>query len=480
MPRAEVARRSIGGPSTGPAARALVARDAVNVTAVCDPSFSWMNNGKGQSPCVVAAWVQAACSNGGQWNVPPISGALQYPPPSTSGDFLANACTCVLRQDVYLTIPRYFPSDKGFTLPNETAIPYWAAQNQLTHCLVAASWPNAEFSATQAQSLAQQGHPDQTGASPTSSNSPSPTPSHGKSSPIGPIVGGVIGGLAVLLLALALFMWKRHQHPSKRPNPPPPESISSGYPATSSSPRPDMTHMRGPSDSSMGYLDPSRYSDVTPLHLTPPASVLPVSPQMTLVTPSGGRRNYPAMIAPTPSAPSSFAYQNTGFISPTSPTAHSSETHLPPSLGGSTTQVHAGFGALPTASNTADVLARRFSRATAAATAVGDPSNAGSSGASPPSQRGRINPPIYTSQPGSGEVQTMAPRALDDMDVKRKQIYMTVDGEAPAQSTDRKERVEFASAPQAANREEIIMPPAQQHAQVYEHAAGDADEEPEI
>ena len=72
----------------------------------------------------------------------------------------------------------------------------------------------------------------------------------------------------------------------------------------------------------------------------------------------------------------------------------------------------------------------------------------------------------------------MAPRALDDMDVKRKQIYMTVDAEAPAQSTDRKERIEVA--PQVANREEVLMPPVQHHAQVYEQATGDGDEEPEI
>ena len=34
---------------------------AVQVTAICSPSFAWMNNGKNQSPCYVAAGVQEAC-----------------------------------------------------------------------------------------------------------------------------------------------------------------------------------------------------------------------------------------------------------------------------------------------------------------------------------------------------------------------------------------------------------------------------------
>ncbi|KAF7982443.1 hypothetical protein HWV62_28585 [Athelia sp. TMB] len=387
-----------------------------------------MTNGKGQSLCTVAAWVQAACSD---------SGRASY---------------------IYL-VPPYFPSEKGITFPSETAIPYWAAQNP-------AWWPNAEFSATQAQNLAQQGHPDQTGAS---------SPSGGKSLPVGLIVGGVLGGLAVLLIALALFLWKCSQRSSSTPAQQlPPPAGNSGHSATRSKSRPDMAHMRALSDSSIAYLDPTRYVDVTPLQFTPPAPVLPVSPQMTLVTPSGGRRNYPSMIAPTSNAPHSSTYPKPSFLTANLPTAQSSETHLPPSLGSSTSQVQIGFGPLLT-SNTAEVIARRFSRENVAAAAVNDPSNAGSSVVPPASQRARVNAPIYMSQTGSSEMRTMAPHALEVM----RQMHTRAGTEARDRSRDKNERVQFARPPHVTNRG-ILMASAQHHGQVYDRVAGDTDEEPEI
>lgn len=33
------------------------------VNANCGSQFSWMNNAKAQSPCVVAAWVEESCSS---------------------------------------------------------------------------------------------------------------------------------------------------------------------------------------------------------------------------------------------------------------------------------------------------------------------------------------------------------------------------------------------------------------------------------
>ncbi|KAF7971440.1 hypothetical protein HWV62_21212 [Athelia sp. TMB] len=478
MSRASGAHRSIGGLST---ARALVARDAVNATAFCDSSFSWMTNGKGQSPCTVAAWVQAACSDSGQWNVPPISGSQMYPAPSPSGTLPANACTCwgtwQMNCAQLISGTTYFPSEKGITFPSETAIPYWAAQNRKplypllvpkpTYLPSAAWWPNAEFSATQAQNLAQQGHPDQTGA---------PSPSAGRSLPIGLIVGGVLGGLAVLLVALALFLWKcsHRSFPTPAHQLPPP-AANSGHSATRSKSRPDMAHMRALSDSSIAYLDPTRYVDVTPLQFTPPAPVLPVSPQMTLVTPSGGRRNYPSMIAPTSNAPHSSTYPKPSFLTANLPTAQSSETHLPPSLGSSTSQVQIGFGPLLTTSNTAEVIARRFSRENVAAAATKDPSNAGSSVVPPLSQRARPNAPIYMSQSGSSEMRTMAPHALEVM----RQMHTRAGTEARDRSRDKNERVQFARPPHVTSRG-ILMAPAQHRAQVYDRVAGDTDEEPEI
>lgn len=313
------------------------------------------------------------------------------------------------------------------------------------------------------------GRPDLTGSSTASpSSTPAPTKS---SSNIGPIVGGVIGGLAVVLLALVYFtcrvVKKRRQQGAQQDNPqrkPPTPSMSvsqQSYPG-SPSPRPEMEHMRSMSDSSMAYLDPTRYADITPFSMPalPPStatmSVVPISPQMQLVTAAGGVRNYPANIAPTAQnsgpGPSSVSHPYpSSYVSPASPTAQtaqSSQSHLPPSASASASQI--GFGSLVGGGSSE----RRFSHPTndpsngSPSVSRGNAGNAGHLG-SAPSQRGRLNPPMYTTNPGSGEVQTMAPTAPDD--TKMKQVYQPV---VMTLQSDKKEDV--TRQPEAVGRPAVV------------------------
>ncbi|OBZ75505.1 hypothetical protein A0H81_04290 [Grifola frondosa] len=61
-------------------------------TAICEPSFQWMFNSLGQSPCLVAAYVQGACEPNGQWTMSSLPGPTYgYLGPTL---FQANPCTC--------------------------------------------------------------------------------------------------------------------------------------------------------------------------------------------------------------------------------------------------------------------------------------------------------------------------------------------------------------------------------------------------
>ncbi|KAG6902001.1 hypothetical protein C0995_005801 [Termitomyces sp. Mi166 len=84
---------------------------------------------------------------------------------------------------------RYFPSTEA--LPDGTGIPYYAATDPTT-------WPNQRFDLNDAREKHDEGHHDLVQSSPLA---------HESSSHLGAIVGGVIGGLAVIALASGLAFW---------------------------------------------------------------------------------------------------------------------------------------------------------------------------------------------------------------------------------------------------------------------------------
>ncbi|KIM71923.1 hypothetical protein PILCRDRAFT_489302 [Piloderma croceum F 1598] len=129
---------------------------SISVNASCLSEFSWMNNGKGQSPCVVAAWEEEPCASS-TWNIVALPPGFQYDPPNSTE---ANPCSCswatynlfaactVCQSSTdfvswgdwqyncgeFVSDTTYFPSDKNFTLPSETSIPFWAGTNHVERC----------------------------------------------------------------------------------------------------------------------------------------------------------------------------------------------------------------------------------------------------------------------------------------------------------------------------------------------------------
>jgi hypothetical protein len=92
------------------AGRTLIARGqpSVMIDANCSSAFSWMDNGKGQSPCTVAGWEQEACASTSEsgtfshykdrtehdiylaWLIPALGPGNQYDAPNAT---TANPCT---------------------------------------------------------------------------------------------------------------------------------------------------------------------------------------------------------------------------------------------------------------------------------------------------------------------------------------------------------------------------------------------------
>jgi len=156
----------------------------VSTTAVCGSDFSWAFNSLQQSPCLVAALVDAPC-NEGYWNIPALNNSDRYEPPSSSQG-TANLCTCswasynlisactdcqgfsneitswsayTLNCAGFISTTTYYPTNE--TLLADTKIPFWATTNPTT-------WPNAKYDSTTAQSISKVGQPDV--GSPTSSS----------------------------------------------------------------------------------------------------------------------------------------------------------------------------------------------------------------------------------------------------------------------------------------------------------------------
>ncbi|KAG8967553.1 hypothetical protein FRC03_009806 [Tulasnella sp. 419] len=170
--------------------------------ATCLAGSEWMNNAKGQSPCLVSAYLSAQCNNG-QWLVPALVTQGPYNPPSGQG---ANQCRC--NTVVYSLLsacsacqnglvgtwstwiqfcPPTFVTVADYPLapPVDTEIPKWA--------LVDPSKTGA-WNVTEAQAIA-------TSAKKSSGGSNT-----------GAIAGGVVGGVAGLALIGALaFLWHRRR-----------------------------------------------------------------------------------------------------------------------------------------------------------------------------------------------------------------------------------------------------------------------------
>ncbi|KDR68768.1 hypothetical protein GALMADRAFT_256619 [Galerina marginata CBS 339.88] len=236
--------------------------------ATCTLDFSWMDNAENDSPCQVAAQVNAIC-NGGNWIVPALNASFHYAlpdPASGTATFctcswasynLISACTICQNQEfasenVQFTVytancagklsNTYFPSN--ITLPSGVAIPAWAGTDPST-------WTNGLFNVSAAKATAAKDQPDLLGTTQTKGK---------KSSNVGAIVGGVIGGLVVIAAAAAVaFYMLRRQRQAPRPGPP--HSISE-----------KPLHMRSISDVTTNSGFQQGYTTLSSTPLNHPAS----------------------------------------------------------------------------------------------------------------------------------------------------------------------------------------------------------------
>ncbi|KAG2041608.1 hypothetical protein BDR03DRAFT_669108 [Suillus americanus] len=217
------------------AAAALVPRGAFAQNAACLSSFGWMNNSLGQDPCLVASYLQSACT-------PMMAGPLPpgyiYSAPSAA---TANPCECSTvtysmlsacadcQNAGYLnwsawstsctqTSIREYPMD----IPAGTKVPSWAYLNVAGGFDPVAAQNNGdlpESTATSVQTTITVTYSTTISASLTSMSTSltsssgaatgsSTTPaSDSTSSNVGAIAGGVVGGIAGAAAIIGLATW---------------------------------------------------------------------------------------------------------------------------------------------------------------------------------------------------------------------------------------------------------------------------------
>ncbi|KAF9527100.1 hypothetical protein CPB83DRAFT_856746 [Crepidotus variabilis] len=183
--------------------------------AICNLQYAWMANSDNISPCQLAANVDALC-NSGTWKIEALTPANKYYNPGQqagAGFNTATQCTCswasynlisaciacqdfpekisswgeYTQQCTGLKSSSFWPQE--IFRPSTALLPYWSTKNPT-------EWTNQKFTPNEAQTIAHEGHPD-VGNDPPDSKDDSKAP----------IVGGVVGGLAVLAAFIALAFW---------------------------------------------------------------------------------------------------------------------------------------------------------------------------------------------------------------------------------------------------------------------------------
>jgi hypothetical protein len=207
----------------------VVAR--VNVTANCTlSSFAWTFNSIGQSPCTVAAYMLATCY-AQSYTLAPLPSGYAYGGPthdysnkcecSTVGYSLVSACVECQGQKPFSwseyvanctsTLP---PSQFPNPVPDGIRVPHWAIldvtnENNWNANESHAAGDNPEYGPG-AIFAASGVYTSSASASSTGSPSPTPPPK-GSSSNAGAIAGGVVGGLAVVSIAIAAIFYLRRR-----------------------------------------------------------------------------------------------------------------------------------------------------------------------------------------------------------------------------------------------------------------------------
>ncbi|KIP11633.1 hypothetical protein PHLGIDRAFT_33323 [Phlebiopsis gigantea 11061_1 CR5-6] len=241
-------------------------------SANCLAGFDWTFNGRSQSPCLLAAYLDGAClSDPSQAFVDALAPDHHYTLPTSAADdcycntvfYSVMAACSACQDDEFLpyttwttnctnTFLQTFPE----SVPVGTAIPAWAflpiePTDNLWNLTVAKAYAAENTTEITAPSASASGSSPSasspaTSASVGSSASGTPTAvaaASSKKSNTGAIVGGVVGGVGgALLLAAALLLWFRHRRAQRRPpsaqfrQPSPPPLVATPYSPESEKP----------------------------------------------------------------------------------------------------------------------------------------------------------------------------------------------------------------------------------------------------
>ncbi|KAK7690898.1 hypothetical protein QCA50_006000 [Cerrena zonata] len=223
----------------------IVATQATNAT--CLAEFEWMTNSRGQSPCLVAAYLLTPCYDDpmdafinnlpedSHYTIPTPSSASTCNCASVYYSMLQACAVCQNRQsDVWSTwatsCPTTYQTVYPHNIPSGTSVPAWAYLDVTR---------GDNFNATAAKALADTNPPESTStsgpsgavtslSSSTTSDSPlsppsivlGPTGRGDSKSQAGAIAGGVIGGLVGLVIVILAFWYYRKQvgNPSQAPS----------------------------------------------------------------------------------------------------------------------------------------------------------------------------------------------------------------------------------------------------------------------
>ncbi|KAJ7680650.1 hypothetical protein DFH06DRAFT_425574 [Mycena polygramma] len=248
-----------------------------STNASCSASFAWADNSRGQSPCLVAAYLGSVCNSDGLFIVPGLATGGLYEGPTLAQ---ANACGCSsvfysllgacadcqsadiqpwskFNENCNTVYPQIFVGN----IPPGTAVPHWAYQN-----VTAEDGFNSTLAQTQLDA------PESTAnAQPTSTALPSgPSATSSKKTNAGAIAGGVVGGVVLLAVIAAVALWF-------------------------------IRRRRDTASSSIGPTDYHSTGDITPFPLSPQKPYNPSDPT-----------TFPS----SPSSPSSAMYNSNRVQSP--------------------------------------------------------------------------------------------------------------------------------------------------------------------
>jgi hypothetical protein len=181
----------------------------------CLPVFSWMNNARGQNPCLVAAYLQGACTGGG-FSVNQLPVGTYYGGPnldevngcqcSTVTYSMVSACGVCQNRSIEAwsmwntnctvnTSIDIYPE----TIPSGTSVPAWAYLDVVTSDFFNLTLAQADVGAPESSAQGSK----TSGTAPSSTSHVATATSHKKSN-VGAITGGVVGGVVVLALIAAL------------------------------------------------------------------------------------------------------------------------------------------------------------------------------------------------------------------------------------------------------------------------------------